>query len=346
MCKVTYAVKAEVAVIRNDGIEVVLGDHKKLCVVPAVAEAPPLILVDGDRDYVLSKTKTLRKGLFRTLGRITVSASQTKALTLPPPDLSTAIQPTVMATLNLQFYPNGALSEPPSLEGVTTKINASTFLAIRPVNMLPSLSSHVYQYDSSRRVYSNSVPLPFWCADSVAWTKHEPYPALMKRNSDSALSYHGSSGVLITETKADVLYYTAKVLVPITLPASKSWVPTFHSCIISRIYSLDLSLMVHTRGADVPAPSLSLHLPIQIASAGHPICRAQFTPAEAADWPSSANDCLVPRVTEGPGERPIGNSVLRPASCVPGTPPTELPPSYHELCHTSGFPSVWRMNIL
>ena len=114
-------VKAEV--IRNDGSETVLIEGlQKLHVVPAVAEAPPMNLADDDSDYVLSKTKTLRRGIFfGTLGRITVSTAQTNALTLPLPASSTATPANTMAKLSLRFYPKDALVEPPRLGSVTTK---------------------------------------------------------------------------------------------------------------------------------------------------------------------------------------------------------------------------------
>jgi hypothetical protein len=59
-------------------------------------------------------------------------------------------------------------------------------------------------------------------------------------------------------------YYTASVVIPISLPKNKTFVPTFHSCLISRTYSLDLSLTYHTPGANVLTPTVSLRLPIQV----------------------------------------------------------------------------------
>jgi hypothetical protein len=59
-------------------------------------------------------------------------------------------------------------------------------------------------------------------------------------------------------------YYTASVVIPISLPKNKTFVPTFHSCLMSRTYSLDLSLTYHTPGANVLTPTISLRLPIQV----------------------------------------------------------------------------------
>jgi hypothetical protein len=69
-----------------------------------------------------------------------------------------------------------------------------------------------------------------------------------------------------TTTADEGVYYTASVVVPIILPKKKAFVPTFQSCLIARIYSLDLSLSFHPVGKTVLTPTLSLRVPIQITS--------------------------------------------------------------------------------
>ncbi|KAL4788490.1 hypothetical protein BJX76DRAFT_315826 [Aspergillus varians] len=59
--------------------------------------------------------------------------------------------------------------------------------------------------------------------------------------------------------------YTASLLVPVTLPKDKSFIPTFHSCLISRVYSLSLQLSV--QGASSP---FRLRAPMQIAAERDP----------------------------------------------------------------------------
>lgn len=311
MGKVTYAVNAVVVRTNDsgDGETVLVNGSRTLRVVPAVAEAPPLSFLDDDRDYVLSKTKTLRKGLFSgTLGRITVSAAQTKALMLPPP--SSSGEPiSTMATLNVRFYPSKTSFEPPKLGGVTTKIKASTFFSVTPLQGLPSFNSKCPGFEANRGVYSTSVSLSSRCLESVTWTKNDPHSAGPRRDSNSSTSSDGSGNSI--ELRDDVLYYTAEVCVPISLPPTKTWVPSFNSCIVSRVYTIDLALTIHTPGTGVPPTSLSLHLPVQIASAGNPEGRAQLTAAEAAEELASMNEFFTPRVIEVPDEGLVGNSVLR-----------------------------------
>ena len=332
MSKITYAVKAEV--VRNgdaSGSETVLVEGlKKLRVVPAVAEAPPLSFVDDDGEYNFSKAKTLKKGLFSgTLGRITITAAQTKALVLPPPKSPTCTSVISMATLNLRFYPNGHSAVPPRLGGVTAKIKTSTFFSVMPSQVLPNFSTQRNAFEGARSVYSTTLPLASRCVESVTWTKHEPHSAELRRESNSSTSSDGSFSIVAPEDD-DVLHYSAKIVVPIALPSSKSWVPSFNSCLISRVYALEFSLTVHTPGTGVPASSLSLRLPVQIASAGNPGGRSRLTAAEAAEELASANDFFVPRVMEVPDPRLVGNSFSQSTPSAGPIRAPEHPPNYND----------------
>jgi len=160
MAKVQYGIK--VKVVRNrerDGQEVVLVEGlRKIRVVPAVAEEPPMSVGLADKDYVLSKTKSLKKGMFSgKLGKITVAAAQPSALVLLSPSSSSSVPDTTMATVNLRFDPHEASSQPPRLGGLTTKIKASTYYAARPATDLPSHFNMVQQFESTRGVYDTSI---------------------------------------------------------------------------------------------------------------------------------------------------------------------------------------------
>lgn len=320
MSKIQYAVRVKVTRTRErDNKDVVLVEGlKKLRVVPAVAEAPPLSLGGShDNYYVLSKTKSLKKGMFSgKLGRITVSAAQTGALILPAPSQGRA-PATTMATVTLRFDPQGESSEPPRLGGLTTKIKATTFYAAKPTDQLASRSSQFY--DPCRGTYSITTPLSSRCVESVTWTKHV---APHRRDSDSSTSSSDYSDAPPSYTHSSTYIYAATILVPISLSSTKAWVPTFHSCVVSRIYAIDLSLTIHTPGTAVPASTVNLHLPVQIAATANQTERALLTPAEAAAELADANDFFRPRVVEALREDLVGNSML-------GSD-LGLPPSYED----------------
>ncbi|KUJ24395.1 uncharacterized protein LY89DRAFT_679552 [Mollisia scopiformis] len=327
MAKVNYAIKVKIVRTRErDGQEVVLVEgSKKIHIIPAIAEEPPMSVTHLDKDYVLSKTKSLKKGMFSgKLGKITVTAAQPNALVLPAPSASSTMVPgTTMTTVNLRFDPHDSSSQPPRLGGLTTKIKASTFYAARPAMEVPSHFGMVHQFESTRGVYDTSVPLSSRCVEAVTWTRHTPSPAYVRRNSASSTSSDDCSDEIhASPPKENKPYYTAEILLPITLPTSKAWIPTFHTCILSRSYTIDLSLTIHTPGTGVPASTVALHLPVQIAANGNNARRATLTAEEAAAELADADEFLRPRVLEMPSPELVGNSVINAGA--------ELPPSYED----------------
>lgn len=327
MCKVQYSIRVKVVRHREaDGKELTLVEgQKKIRVVPAVAEAAPLSVGAGHDKFVLSKTKSLRKGLFSgKLGKITVAAAQPSAIVLPSPSSSPSAPPTTMATVQLRFDPHETTSQPPRLGALSAKIKGSTFFAVRPTTHIPTHRNSSSQFEIYRGVYDSTIPLSSRCVESVQWRKHLPTLVVARRGSASSSSssdYSDSTQVL--DPKDNTLHYTATVLVPITLPTTKTWIPTFHNCISSRIYVLDLSLSVHTPGTGVPASNLALHMPLQVAAAGNQSERPAMTEAEAAAELAEVDEFLRPRVIEMPNLEHIGNSVLPHHS-------TEMPPSYED----------------
>ncbi|PQE33315.1 arrestin protein [Rutstroemia sp. NJR-2017a WRK4] len=327
MSKVQYSINVRVLKKAEAGAKPItlVEGLRKLQIIPAVAEAPPMsISADDGDEYILSKTKSLKKGMFSgKLGRITVSTSQTGAIVLPAPESSSVAG--TMATVELRFDPHDAEYQPPRLGGLVTKIKAITFFAAKPAKSFPTRASLAKNYEALRQLYHTSVPLSSRCVETVSWKKHLPQPAYARRGSTvSSSSSEDSDSTLISKKVEDKIYYTAKILVPITLPSSKTWLPSFHSCIVSRTYSLDLTLSIHTPGAGVPASSVSLRLPVQIAAQGNRSAPVPLTAAEAAAELADANEYLRPRVIEVPSEAFVANSVLR-TSAAP-----ELPPSYED----------------
>lgn len=324
MSKIQYAIKVKVIRTRErDGKAVVLVDGaKKFRVVPAVAEAPPLSIGDGFDSYVLTKAKTLRKGMFSgKLGTITVTAAQTGALVLPAPSDNSKTSATTKATIHLRFDPHTESSEPPRLGGLTTRLGSTTFYAARPTSQFPTYFNMTSHYETTRGIYNTSIPLSSRCVESVAWTKQHQ---VQRRNSDSSASSSDCSDDCQRKERKGV-FYTASMVVPVTLPTSKAFVPTFHSCIVSRIYTLDFALTIHTPGTAIPASTVSLHLPVQIASTANTTERARLTPAEAAAELADVNEFFLPRLIEMPREDWIGNSTI---SGDHGS--SDLPPSYED----------------
>jgi hypothetical protein len=335
MAQVIYGIRVKVVKYRDieEGPEVLTEGFKQLRIVPAIAEEAPMSITETDKDYRLTRTKVLRKGVFSgKLGKINVSAAQPSAFILPSPSSGITTPPTTIATVNLRFDPHDASSQPPKLGGLSTKIKATTFFSARAAPDFPTHFNMVAQFETTRGVYDTSINLSSRCVESVSWTKHKAAPAYTRRDSASSMSSSDCSDkAQDPEPTEGSDYYTAQIVVPIHLPASKTWVPTFHSCIASRVYIIDMSLT--TPGAGIPATTVNLHLPVQIAADGNQTSRAPMTAAEAAAELADAEVYLRPRIIEAPSPELVGNSVLTPRQ-------SELPPSYEDFTSSQPRPVV------
>lgn len=325
MTQIIYGIK--VKVIRygeRDGLkESLTEEFRKIQVVPAILEAPPMSIADADKDYRLARMKVLRKGVFSgKLGKIHVSAAQPSAVILPSPSSESTAPLATKTAVMLRFDPNDKSAEPPRLGGLVAKIKATTFFACRAARDIPTHFNTANQFETNRGAYDTSLNLSSRCVEGVAWTKHRAAPDYSRRYSASSISssdYSDASQPCLP--KEGSVYYTAAILVPITLPAHRTWVPTFHSCIVSRVYTIEMSLTIHTPGAGVPATVVNLRLPLQIAADGNLLTRPPMSADEAAAELADVDAYLRPRIIETLSPEFVGNSVL-------GTVEEDLPPSY------------------
>jgi hypothetical protein len=301
MSKISYAIKAKITRFREiDGKQVVLADKsKKIRVIPACDEQPP-VDIDGEKDeYVLRKEKDLRKGMFKgKLGRLSMEAVQPKSLRLSPTRTASTCPTTTMATVMLRFDPADESVQPPKLGQLVSKMAVNTYFSSTPMREFPS--RYMALYSSTVGFYSETVSLSSRCIESAAWERHTA-DSIDRR--DSGYSTTSSTLGFIpdrTSKYAGKTFYTARILVPITLPKNKTFVPTFFACLVARIYHLELSVSVHSPGTGVPTSTLHLRVPVQISAAGN---MSTTTPPsfEAAEI-AAADEFFQPRTVAPPSE--------------------------------------------
>jgi len=266
MCRVAYFIRTAVVKKEGGGKRKVLGSgSQKVRIMPVVEEQPPVNISDHEVDgYCVRKEKDLRRGWTRAKrGRLVVSTSQ------PRPIVSNhggEENVNSVATLDLRFEPVTEDEVPPQLGTVWTKVTASTFFSAQPWNDFPAGAKASSWAQLGRGMYLETVPLSTRCVASASWTKHS------RRDSFSSSSSSASATSSTTGS-----YYTASVIIPITPPTSKTLVPTFHSCLLSRTYSLDLSISYHApHTSRLLGSAVSLKVPIQV------ICSPQNMPAKNA----------------------------------------------------------------
>jgi hypothetical protein len=306
MARVLYCINVKMSRWRDDGTEnVVAKASKKLRIKPAYEEQPP-INIDSDEEYCGRLEKTLRKGLVKgKLGHLVMEASQPKSFRLPATPPGDAIPPiTTMVKLKLRFDPHDESSQPPRLNSLSSKLKVRTFFASTPQHAFPSKATTFP--DMSQGYISHTILLSTRCVASVDWQRHEPgfMPSTSPPRRDSAVSTCSSDFNAVPAPSSHhhqhLPFYTAIVIVPLSLPTKKYFVPTFHNCIVSRIYALSLHLS--TQGQPL-GPSLTLRIPVQISAEGSLNSVERRRMCESAEEAVREADAVFEPRLVGPGLR-------------------------------------------
>lgn len=310
MAVVSYAVKARVIQGRGTSGKPVIAaeSSKKLRIVPAVEELPPITVHGGLKDdYRLRKEKEIKKGIFKgKLGCLTMESSQPRSLRLPPLRSTSSCSVTTMATVNVRFDPADESAQPPALSSLSTKLKVATYFASVPMNDIPTKITD-FHYSNTKGVLVETIMLSSRCIASAPWERHSSHTTNRRDSAFSTLS-----NPVVPEPSSSYngkTYYTTQILVPITLPkGSKVFVPTFYSCLVSRVYSLDIYLSI---SAMVTAPSMHIKVPIQVSMEGNPDARPSISAQEAqAIAAREANDIFSPRHVTPPTPEYIGQANL------------------------------------
>jgi len=181
-----------------------------------------------------------------------------------------------MVKLVLRFDPADEDSPPPRLGSVGTKMKVSTYYAASPRRNFPTRAN--LAFDMTQGYISEFLNLSSMCIASVDWRKHEGWESPISRRDSTmstastmttaTISSNTASSAVILDPSANYKgksFYTATVLVPLSLPTNKHLVPTFHTCLVSRVYGIHVSLTCNGQSI---IPSLTLKLPVQISSLG------------------------------------------------------------------------------
>lgn len=322
MARVEYAIKARV--LRFDeptGKHVrVMEAVQLLNVLPETAEEPPLNITPQDTLYTMTKTKTLRRNLLSSkLGRLTARAIQPSPAILGPDGQHLVSAPT--ARVELLFEPAGADVAPPRVTSASGKLTAHTYYSSGTIPTFPNLGdTRDQQFTADKRgVYATSVPLPSLPTPATRWKQNlttsarrdSGYSSNTEASESSSISSSSPKSSLLSSTKSSSpVYHTATVDIPLALPVGrKTLVPTFHSCIASRVYTVALTLQMGGGDGKSGSTTVQLTVPLQVGvSAGEN--RAGLPSFEAAVEEAEADEHLRPRVVGVPEEQYQGGSVL------------------------------------
>ncbi|KAK3390518.1 hypothetical protein B0H63DRAFT_117997 [Podospora didyma] len=316
MARVDYTIKARVLRQPDLGGRMIriMEATQAINVLPASAVEPPLNITEKDQLYKMSKTKALRKNLLTTkLGHLTAEALQPAPAVLRYDGLGMVSHPT--ARVNLKFDPVSPDVSPPKISKVSGKITAHTYYSSGTVTGFPNLGEWNQPYNLEKRgVYSTSAPLPSISVAQPKWAPQLTSPT--RRDSGYSSNSNGTSEgsceseapVVINSKKSSVakktaaspVFHTATLDVPFRLPVDlKTFLPTFHSCITSRVYTLHLSVSV---GIGSATSTITLTVPLQVAIEYNSEHHSQggLPSFETAMAEAEADDHMRPRVLQVP----------------------------------------------
>ncbi|KAK1598312.1 arrestin [Colletotrichum navitas] len=321
MAQVQYAVNARV--VRQDELggkptKLMEGTHL-IKVLPRSPEDPPLNITKHDGAYVLSKTKAVRKSLFSSKqGRITAATAQPSAIHLTA-DGRSASEGSIL--VNLNFEPTSADNLPPKVNTVSAKLRAQTWYGATPMTKLPNMGDIQEAFAMSQyHVYTTSTSLLSTSVGKVAW--RQQFTSAARRDSgyssdglresghsDSDNQNHSQSRRPSRDLSSPI-FHMAALQIPFKLPTSrKTLIPTFYSCLVSRTYALQLTLVVADSKINLNVPlqiALEPPVPQDLLDMGLPSFDAVMAQQEEAE----VDAFLQPRLLQQPAPGFQGNAVL------------------------------------
>ena len=321
MATITYQLKCRMTKGQTpEGRHRIIADRfKKLCICPASEEAPPLKVDGGDKDdYILRKEKGVQLGTFRRkIGRLSAEAAQPRSLRLPSIRAVNPCPVTTKPTVNLRFDPADEKAEPPRLTAVNAKLKVATFYASRPISQ-PVSRSIDFLYHNFRGLYVDTLPLVSRDVTNVQWVRQMAEANPSPSGTDS-VDRHSKIPAPSKAYEAGH-FHTASIDVPIELPkGNKVFVPTFNSCLVSRLYVLDIQVLFEQAKATLKDPSLLLKVPLQISCDSNPNSDRRLSQEDA-----NAEDFFTPRTIAPPSVDFLGRSNI---SSNPTSPTIDTAPS-------------------
>jgi hypothetical protein len=350
--KITYAIKARITRVQQpSGHKIAIAEaNRTVNIRPCTEELPPLD-VDAESSasnvYCLRKESTIRRGLVCTKqGRLSFAAAQPRSFRLSPEP--GAVASTYLRAL-LRFDPATDAALPPRLGTLTSKLCVTTHWATAVRHDFPGLQKKE-AVDRTRDLWSDAMPLASLSVENVEWTKHDPSASpVADRDHDhlrpqSALSsvsgLSGDSSQCGSQVPPSGAYreggvfYTAQVLVPLSLPQGKELLPTFHTCLVSRVYALRIGLSLGHRRI---CAGLELCVPVQVSAAGgEALAERQRQEELAAQAVTDADQVFEPRLLTTAG-MVAPTTVVVPEIRLRRTAsgPAEEPPDYEVLSYGS-----------
>lgn len=228
---------------------------------------------------------------------------------------------TATARVSFEFAPSSVETPPPKITSVSGKLTSATFFGAAPTDLLPNLGSRsVYtanpslSYTTTSVLFSEPIGKLAWKQRSLSGRRDSGYSSLGVEEDASETDCDGRdrTGGKSKGSKKCPIKHTALLEIPFSIPKTnrKIFLPTFHSCLISRTYTLHLNLSV---GPGNTALTLAVPLQIGVETIYQPHINGglpSFESAMAEDEEAEIDAHLQPRVLRIPDRPQQSNTML------------------------------------
>lgn len=286
--------------------------------------------------YRLSKTKAIRKNLVSSkVGRLTVTGQQPNAVMLQPDGsllsnstalvdvlfepVSPDVQPPKITGVSAKvtahtYYSASAVHTMPNTtewlrSGLTERRGVYTNTIALPDSSRTRAKPWITYQSRRDSGYNSSNRSPTESLVSSSEDESSSDSQQLKKSRRSTMSFlgRGPSKQRTTSPPSppppprrpsmSPVYHTTSLHVPVTLPTAKrTFLPTFHSCILSRVYTLHVAVTV--AAGPTTSTTLSVELPLQVCVDGFtpPVAGEVLPSFEDAVEAAAADEFLRPRV--------------------------------------------------
>lgn len=250
--KIGYHIR--VAVLQNGGPHQkqikVMDSQRMINVIPAFPEEPPLNIIPADERFRSVQTEVVRKSALshKTTGVLTALTSQPSAIMMGVDRNQTSRS---TARIRLDFTPLEETTIPPRFKCISAEIIANTFFGASMLNHIPNLGTRVGCQQNPTLNYTVKTPIFSQSLDGLPWRRVNRGEGAKgnnlgaEKNVDDLVEFASlSEGPGEHDAHpGSPGRYTSEIEVPLMTPRNgKIFLPTFHSCQISRTYTLQLRL--------------------------------------------------------------------------------------------------------
>ncbi|PTD01176.1 hypothetical protein FCULG_00012764 [Fusarium culmorum] len=273
---VDYAIRARL-VLGNEGCaeEKFVDQNISIKVIPLFPEQPPINISLFNSQYCLSQTKTIRRNLVGAKeGILKVSTRQPRPMTL---NLDLLQASDSQLAIDLEYIPLSTRRTPPETRIKSAVVETVTSFSLGRVGYLPDHDDTMSSTISGVAPWVASHPLLLQGLREVNWEKVTdiiPSAEPERRASEPIQVAPDSARTQTPRTtrssidkaysQSEALIYKDTMTQSFMLPTEKLlFLPTFHSCMVSRTYRIRITLATRAHGTTV-----SLVVPFQITSEG------------------------------------------------------------------------------